>query len=470
MSLFNHEIEIDRKDPFLNCKLNRKKNAQILTDIINSYSNGFVLALNSKWGSGKTTFVKMWEQSLKNQNYQTVYFNAWENDFENNPLTALMGELKVLTKKSTEPQFKSVMKKAAVLSKNIAPAVVESILAKYIKTEVLKDALVGASKGITDIFENDVEDYAKKKKSISDFRSELGDFIAKTNDGKPLVFIVDELDRCRPNYAVSILEQIKHFFSVPNIVFVLSIDKIQLGNAVRGVYGSNLIDADEYLRRFIDIEYTIPKPEGETFYKYLFERYEFDDFFSSQERLKYRQLHYDKENFLSLCKLLFNSTNISLRQQQKIFINARIGLRTFGTDHFVIPMVFLYLNYIKIVQPNYYNEIKDKKLSLDSFQEKFAQSLSNKNSPDNERILMWLEGNLAHYYNNYIVEPYYRKKFYERNNETGENELLIKSKVNGENEKAFLEIHQNIYSYDMSPNRSMEYFFNRIELLEDIKS
>ncbi|WP_431137922.1 P-loop NTPase fold protein, partial [Psychroserpens mesophilus] len=83
----------------------------------------------------------------------------------------------------------------------------------------VREAIVGVTKGLTDVFENEVDEYQKKKKSISEFRQSLSEFIASTNKGKPLIFIVDELDRCRPNYAVSILEQIKHFFSVSNIVF-----------------------------------------------------------------------------------------------------------------------------------------------------------------------------------------------------------------------------------------------------------
>lgn len=472
MSIFNHEIEIKIDDPFVNCELNRKKYAKVLTSILNGYSEGFVLAINNKWGEGKTTFVKMWQQSLKNQHYQTVYFNAWENDFENDPLTALMGELKGLTKKNTETEseFKSVLKKAAILTKHIGPAVAESIIAKYIDTNILKEALVGATKGFSDIFENEVNEYAEKKINISEFRTELGDFIAKTNKGKPLVFIIDELDRCRPNYAVSILEQIKHFFSVPNIAFILSIDKIQLGNAVRGVYGSNLIDADEYLRRFIDIEYSIPQPEGDTFYKYLFKKYAFDEFFDSTERLKYRELQYDKENFYNICKLLFFNSNASLRQQQKIFTNARIGLRSFGNNQYVIPMVFLYLNFIKIIHPNFYNKIRNKELKLIDFQKSFLKTVQNKFTKDTERQLMWLEGYLANYYNNFLFERHLRKQFYQINKENGKNELLIKSEVNPEKMNEFLAILENIYSNDNNPERGINYFLNRIELLEDFQS
>ena len=76
----------------------------------------------------------------------------------------------------------------------------------------------------------------------------------------------------------------KHFFSVPGIVFVLSIDKNHLASSVRGYYGSENINTDEYLRRFIDLEYSIPLPSNKTFCKYLYEYYAFNDFFSSNER------------------------------------------------------------------------------------------------------------------------------------------------------------------------------------------
>lgn len=80
-----------------------------------------------------------------------------------------------------------------------------------------------------------------------------------------MIFIIDELDRCNPYYAVKVLERIKHLFNIPNIVFVLSIDKEQLSNSIRGYYGSDLIKADEYLKRFIDIEYTLPDPDVDVF-------------------------------------------------------------------------------------------------------------------------------------------------------------------------------------------------------------
>lgn len=270
MTLRHTDLEIPNKTPFSNCKLEREKYAKVLTNIIENYPKGFVLAINNKWGTGKTTFVKMWEQTLKNAEYKTIYFNAWENDFENNPLIAFIGELQIINQKR-KATFNKVVKNAALISKNVAPAILKAILNKYIDSETFVEALSDTSKSILEIFEEDIKEYSKRKKSIFDFKKSLTEFIAAESSGKPLIFIIDELDRCRPNYAVLLLEQIKHLFSVPNIVFILSIDKIQLGNAICGVYGSEKIDTNEYLRRFIDIEYSIPEPESGIFFNYLYE-------------------------------------------------------------------------------------------------------------------------------------------------------------------------------------------------------
>ncbi len=135
MSL-KHEIGFDVNNLFANCKLDRKKYADVLTNIIENYPLGFVLAINNKWGTGKTTFVKMWEQELKNAEFKTVYFNAWENDFEDNPLTALIGELKDIVNTKGEEKFKKLVKNAARITKNVAPAIIKALLEKYLDSKI----------------------------------------------------------------------------------------------------------------------------------------------------------------------------------------------------------------------------------------------------------------------------------------------------------------------------------------------
>lgn len=470
MDIRHQEIEIDTENPFANCKLDRQKYSSALMSIINSYSQGFVLAINNKWGTGKTTFIKMWEQDLKNNDFQTLYFNAWENDFESNPLTALMGELKTLTNKDTESEFKKTLKRASILAKNIAPIAIKAILNKYVDTEVVKDVILGVTDGLSEVFENEVLEYEKKKKSISDFKQSLSEFISNTNKGKPLIFIIDELDRCRPNYAVSILEQIKHFFSIPNIVFVLSTDKEQLGNAVKGVYGSDAIDSDEYLRRFIDIEYSIPEPEEDVFYNYLYDYFQYDDFFGSSRRIEYPELRRDKSYFLETCKSLFTNANITLRQQEKIFAHSRLALRSFSINMYVTPYIFFLLTFLKVKYNGFYKEIKGKRLTVDELQEKFSSIVQVSINKENEYQLLWLEISLIYTYNNFIKDGANRGNLYELDSKTQKSKALIKSKIK---EDANEEIVEILKSFDRSYRESrlgLSHYTNRIDLLKDIET
>jgi hypothetical protein len=381
-----------------------------------------------------------------------------------------MGELKTITNADREPTFKTTLKKAAILSKNIAPIIAKSIADRYINTDDIKDAIIGVTKGLADVFENEVNEYEKKKKNISDFRKSLSEFIKNTNKEKPLIFIIDELDRCRPNYAVSILEQIKHFFSVPNIVFILSIDKEQLGNAIKGVYGSDNIDSDEYLRRFIDLEYSIPEPEVDVFYKYLYEYFKFDDFFISTERLKHREFESDKSNFIDTCRLLFTNANIPLRQQEKIFAHSRLALRSFTSLTYVTPHLFMLLTFLKIIHNKFYEELKSNQLTIDELQERFLSTIKININKENERQLMWLEISLINVYNNSSKDRGYREKLFERDAATGVNKALISSVIKKNAEFDVIRILDSINQEHHLRGLELSHFTKRIDLLEDLKT
>lgn len=469
MEIKHKDINIPDKNPFENCKLEREQYADILTSIINCYSFGFVLAINNKWGTGKSTFVKMWEKKMNLEGHKTIYFNAWENDFEDDPLTALMGEMKKLTKKSNEKSFKSTLKKASVLSNKLLPSIVKGVLNKYVDIEETKDVINGVTEGVSDIFMLNVDEYVKRKKGIVDFKESLKKFIADTYEGKPLVIIVDELDRCRPNYAVSVLEKIKHFFSVPNVVFVLSIDKNQLGNAIKGVYGSDSIDANDYLKRFIDLEYSIPEPESNLFSKYLADYYKFDLFFKSIQRMTNSKLQNDYNDFLLIANLLFTNRNISLRDQVKIFSLASLSIRTFNSTNFVIPYIFLFIAFIKIYDNPFYEKIKNKKLSISDLGFYFLNLVRININNDNEHQLMVLEAYLMHYYNKYINESFYREKLIVRNSESHSYILKISCNINSKRNDEFLQLLIGLQNHSEEGRLNLGYFLNKIDLLDNLK-
>ncbi|SFC98889.1 KAP family P-loop domain-containing protein [Flexibacter flexilis DSM 6793] len=388
MSIRIENLWDDNGNPFGKCKLEREPYAEVLTSLVENYPSGFVLAINNKWGTGKTTFVQMWKRYLKEKAFQTVYFNAWENDFEDNPLVAIIGELKASLGNEDSEGFEKLIDAAATFSKSIIPALLKGAIKNYIDTEVVVEAISQGSKGLIEIFDKEVNEYATKKQNIQAFKNNLTELLQQKTPEKPLVFIIDELDRCRPNYAVSVLEQVKHLFSVPNIVFVLSIDKQQLGHAICGVYGSANIDTTEYLRRFIDIEYSLPEPNNEKFFNYLYQYYGLDSFLQS--------ISSDEIELKNVLRLLL--TNATLRQQEKILSYTRIAVRTLGYNTQLDLRIIAFLIYVKFLQEDFYNDLK-RHIPIDKMHQQFIDILQGYTfSNDENEIVAWLECLLLKYY------------------------------------------------------------------------
>src|SRR5690606_29373106 len=310
--------------------------------------------------------------------------------------------------------------------------------------------------------ESEIKEYADKKKTIIEFRKELEKFVKQADNTKPLIFIVDELDRCRPNYSVEVLEQIKHFFSVSGIVFVLSIDKNHLASAVKGFYGSEQIDSNEYLRRFIDLEYSIPKPSTKDFIKYLFEYYSFKDFFSSQERMQFRELHSDSENFTSMADFLLTKSNATLRQQERIFALTRLVLCSFKINEYTFPHLLFLLVYLKIIRVDLFQQIDKGELTLQELSDSIGNLMLSEDK-DNHRInTAYVEALLLWFYNN---NREYRKKIdLIGRDEEGKPTTPIKSKLLSEND-SLASYFENIdrQRYD---HIKLDFLLKRINLTE----
>lgn len=284
-----------------------------------------------------------------------------------------------------------MLQKAAIISKNIVPGLVKAVAERYIKMEILEDAVKGAAEGVVDVFMEEVDNYAKKKQGLIAFREELGKYIAVTTIGKPLVFIIDELDRCRPDYAVQVLEQVKHFFNVPGIVFVLSIDKEQLGNAIKGYYCSDAMDSNEYLRRFIDTEFSLPPPERGVFAEYLFQYFDFASYFDTYSRKHSRETKEDGDDFITFSSILFINTGLTLRQQEKIMASARLILNTFDPNHFVYPPLFVLLIYLKDFFPDFYKKLLHKDTLYQDIVDGLKEIYPNRISEDDYQPFLYVE-------------------------------------------------------------------------------
>ncbi len=373
MKIKHKAFTIEAGKPFENCKLNRAKYAEALTEIVQTYVEGMVLAIDNEWGTGKTTFVRMWQQHLIDNGFRTVYFNAWENDFDANALVAILSELKTLTNEGSKEIFDSVVGMAAILAKNVLPGVLKALAAKYVDLAALQATIEDTAKGVTEIFEKELEAHAAKKKTIQDFKTVLEKFIKIDENQKPLIFFVDELDRCRPSYSVEVLEQLKHLFSVPGIVFVLSVDKKQLAHAVRGYYGSDQINGEEYLRRFIDLDCTVPRPSNQEFCSYMIQ------YFGIDHVVRKARISPDQKDFfiqgvyIRFAGYLFDLDNVTLRQQERIFGLSRLAMNIFGHRNVTVDQLIFFLVYVKAMQPQVFSKIEQREYSLQELSDTFSE-------------------------------------------------------------------------------------------------
>lgn len=375
----NPPFEINADDPFENDKLNQQSTIQLLSKLVQSTDQPFVITIEAPWGWGKTKFIERWKAHLVKENHTCLYFNAWENDFVTDPLVAFIGELRPVIEKvsggeagnsSIKKGFNRLCKIGSSLSKHGAPIVVKAVASKALGndavrevSEVIADSAGELAEAISDSVKKEIEKYDEEKNGIKKFKKLLkflAQKIANSADHpRQLIFFVDELDRCRPDFAMTLLERIKHLFNVENIVFVLALDREQLRNTVRYLYGSGE-NADAYLRRFIDFSFQLPKPSTRSFAELLSDRFQMLSFFRSGRANA--QVEHDR--FLPVFVDTANWLNIDLRTQEQCFTRLNAIFRLHDPRDYIPTDAFSVLVGLRVGKPELYESLRSKRVSI----------------------------------------------------------------------------------------------------------
>ena len=276
------------KDALCKDSIGRNKFLYKFISILEKIDGSCSIAVDADWGAGKTFFVKQVKLILDSYNslidldntdresimtcfekidksdvifadnpMLTVYYDAWSNDNDEDPILSLIYSI-VMSLNTINP-LKEMPKLICVCA-------------------AIADALSGRNlSGLLKALKSDDNlQTIKKQKSIEslvkDFLDSLGDEI-----GNRVIIIVDELDRCRPEYAVRFLERIKHYFNNSKLTFVFSTNISELHKTVKRFYGEDL-EATMYLDRFFDLRIPLPPIDIDLFLKQqLIKQYVFDD-------------------------------------------------------------------------------------------------------------------------------------------------------------------------------------------------
>ena len=261
---FLTEHPIDPNNIWGDDTLKRKPFADDLTRRIehSAKQQSFAVSLHGGWGTGKTYLLRRWQAQLQKKGRRVVYFNAWEDDFHADPLTAIVGQLWKAMSQEAMPWTVRLWKAVRCLDwkaiRRLDWKAIRCLDWKKIPLAFVESKTGLNIKDFQSTTQKTVGEYLSVRKKLDDFKKHLGNLAAAVwkDTDFPLVVIVDELDRCRPTFAIQVLERIKHFFGAPHIVFVFGVNKTGLQESIKSVYGN--IDTEDYLRRFFDIDLVLP--------------------------------------------------------------------------------------------------------------------------------------------------------------------------------------------------------------------
>ena len=250
----------------------RKDFGERLANLIENAEGNLVIALDAGWGQGKSTFIKMWRGYLsrhRDSKIQSVYFDAFENDYQKDPFLALASEMYQLIPDADASNRSKFKDKAIKAGKSLARGAFKLTVTTATAGIVNGSALDSVEKEISSLIADRVDDLVKDKfehaqkdkMALKEFKKHLSEFAKNVGNDKPIVFIIDELDRCRPDFALELLEQVKHLFSVEGITFLLVTNRVQLEQSIMAKYGG--IDPVNYLHKFINVWLTMPRAAGE---------------------------------------------------------------------------------------------------------------------------------------------------------------------------------------------------------------
>ena len=376
MKLRIEPLKVAKDESFEQDVLDRKDFGQSLLNLITKSENELVISIDGQWGDGKSTFVQMWQGMLTDAEIPNIYIDAFASDYIDNPFLAVASAITTyIDENSTENNEEHpFLEKAKEVGSRLLPwgtkIAVKAVTAGLINgsdieqlVAVKKDIANDLATTASDFVGKQLEAHKEDQQLFVAFKEELSNI----TDGKKLVIVIDELDRCKPTYALGLLEKIKHLFSTKNVYFVLVMHKQELEKSIKCIYGD--IDAYTYLQKFIHVQTTLPrKTDGhdndlEKYAQYLFQSHGFETWGHDRDLLVW-------------VEQLAVHFQLSLRQLEKVFTNLAIFYASVVENSFQDPTIVSFLAVMKVIDPSIFQSLQFGKISYSQLCEKTGMTKS----------------------------------------------------------------------------------------------
>ena len=362
------EIDIPDDKPFQYDLLDRKEKAEVLTSLVSNIDGPCTMAIDAAWGAGKTTFLEMRGKFLRKKGFPVVKFNAWETDASGDPFVALTTEIteqlkawpdSTVASRLHQTQFlaKSLLRKVAPGAIRAASGLLPGVGAElgHVLSSYASEAMAG---------------YFNQKQSAAQFKAslqELANSLRASSDNKPTIVLIDELDRCRPTYAIELLETAKHIFGVDHVVFVLAVNRAELAHSVKALYGVEF-GAEGYLRRFFDIDFRLPAPDRENFIRNTLTLTGVNEFLETYPE----KFPYGEAGLITLATFLSNS-RLTLRDIGQTLHRLAAVLLSLPKSEPVFFHSLTVLTVLDGLNPSLYRQLIDKNITANDFVDSFFQ-------------------------------------------------------------------------------------------------
>ncbi len=205
---------------------------------------------------------------------------------------------------------------------------------------------------------NLLEEYVYQRATKDELKNNLTNMAEEVfkETGHPMVFIIDELDRCRPTFAIELLGRVKHIFEVPNLVFAFGINRDELCKSLSSIYGN--INTDVYLRRFFDFEFNLPEVGSQAFAEHLMDRFHFGQVFQSlSDAIGRQEPIYDYQNYRRVLPKLWSVLGLSLRDVDYGMRLIALLARNVPLGTFTHPFLLAALIAVKFKNPDFYRAL-----------------------------------------------------------------------------------------------------------------
>jgi hypothetical protein len=378
MKLHPPTVEIPTDNPYNHDLFDRKEFGDSLTSLFTTIDENIVLCIDAPWGEGKTTFARMWIADLLKRGVHCIYFDAYKHDYSDDPFVSFCTEIISLAEtafadsdaiQALKEDFKTKAKRIGGKLLCTGTRIgVKTLTLGLIKDSDLdtidsirSDVADSSSAAVSAFVGKAFDDYVSSKDSLSEFRDRLSALAAAVRAAQefPLLIVVDELDRCRPDFALSLIERIKHLFSTRDLSFFLLVNTAQLQNYVKTVYGAE-VDARNYLHKFFTISTDLPQNRQDShdndhskYTRRLIQHYGLDS----------RQ---DLGTFLSR---LFQYYGFSLREMERCFSTLALYFSQLPDNRLSISEAVAFLSILRLRFPDVFAGLSAGSLTYDGLLE-----------------------------------------------------------------------------------------------------